>query len=378
MESDLRKKKTILVLGATGHFGGRICRRLVGEPNTRLLVSSRSLARSTGLAAELSTIDPGYDIMPLAIDQHSSTFEQELQACSPDIVVHTAGPYQGQGYRVARACIAAGSHYIDLADGRDFVCGFPELDAAARGAGVVAVTGASTLPGLSSAVVDHFGSQFQSIDTVTISIAPAHQTPRGAGTIAAVMSYCGQPFQVLEGGAWTTRYGWQDLRWQRYPTLGRRLSAACDVPDLSLLVDYLPGVQCVTFHAALEARWEQLGLWCMGWLARAGLVRDWRRLVPALDRLSETLVKFGGERGGMHIHLAGTGIGGAPRELTWYLVAEHNHGPEIPCTPALVLARKLARDEMATTGAYPCLGLVTLGEFDEEVASLEIRWHTTP
>jgi saccharopine dehydrogenase-like NADP-dependent oxidoreductase len=38
-----------------------------------------------------------------------------------DSVIHTAGPFQGQDYAVARSAIAAGANYIDLADGRDLL-----------------------------------------------------------------------------------------------------------------------------------------------------------------------------------------------------------------------------------------------------------------
>jgi short subunit dehydrogenase-like uncharacterized protein len=51
-----------------------------------------------------------------------------------ELVIHTAGPFQGQDYGVVAAAVAAaGAHYIDLADGRRFVCDFPAaLDAAFR------------------------------------------------------------------------------------------------------------------------------------------------------------------------------------------------------------------------------------------------------
>ena len=366
--------KTILVIGATGHFGGRICRRLIGEPNTRLIVASRNLSKATSFANELKTLSASYEVIPYSIDQYSSTFEQDLYNLSPDIVVHTAGPYQGQSYSVAKACIAARCHYLDLADGREFVERFSELDEAAKNAGILAVSGASTLPGLSSAVINRFRDKFLSINAVNISIAPAHQTPRGIGTISAVLSYCGKSFDVLEDGTSVTRYGWQDLRWQQYPELGRRLSGACDVPDLSLLRDYLLGIKTVTFHAALEAWWEQLGLWCMGWLTRFGLIKNWLGLVPFFESLSEKLINFGSEKGGMHIRISGTGTDGKQKELTWYLTAKRNHGPEVPCTPALVLVRKLARNELSQRGAFPCLGLITLDDFDAEVKALEISW----
>ena len=49
------------------------------------------------------------------------TFAAQLKALNPDLVIHCAGPFQGQDYRVALASMACDAHYIDIADGRDFV-----------------------------------------------------------------------------------------------------------------------------------------------------------------------------------------------------------------------------------------------------------------
>jgi hypothetical protein len=288
--------------------------------------------------------------------------------------VHTAGPYQGQDYGVAKACIEAGSHYIDLADGRDFVQGFDSLHDEAKRRDVLLVSGASTLPGLSGAVIDHLKSGFDSIRDIEISIAPAHQTPRGTGTIAAVLSYCGKPFQVLLNGHWVTMYGWQNMRAQRYDDLGFRLSAACDVPDLGLMADYVAGCRTVTFHASLEAKWEQLALWLMAWVTRIGIVKDWTGFVPTFRWVSSRLISLGSDTGGMRIKLSGIGNDNRSKTVTWSLIARQNHGPEIPCSPALILARKLAADQISKRGAFPCLGMFSLAEFDKETESLDIEW----
>ena len=78
----------------------------------------------------------------------------DLKRRQADILINATGPYQAQDYRLARTCIAAGVHYLDLADAREFVTGIVDLDAEARHAGVLVVSGASTVPGLSAAVVD--------------------------------------------------------------------------------------------------------------------------------------------------------------------------------------------------------------------------------
>lgn len=362
------------MIGGTGHFGGRICRRIVGEENTELIVTSRSEPKAQALVDELQQTGAGAPIDSARLDQDSPEFERDLAALQADIVIHTAGPYQGQDYRVARACISSGCHYIDLADGRDFVQGFRVLHEEAKLEGVSLISGASTLPGLSSVVVDSLRHRFAAIREIEISIAPAHRTPRGQSTVAAVLSYCGMPFQALVAGTWVTMHGWQDMRTQRYPDLGLRLSAVCDVPDLALLPEYVAGVDTVTFRAALEATWEQIALWLMAWMTRSGVVKSWNRFVPSFQRMSERLINLGSDVGGMRIKLTGASPDKKPLSVTWNLTARQNHGPEIPCTPALIIARKLAADKITARGALPCLGMFSMTEFEDEISGLDIGW----
>ena len=367
----MQGKPKVVVFGGTGHFGARICRRLARQEGLDLIVTSRSAERANQLATELQAQTAV--VSGAAIDQDSPDLADQLQKLNPFVVIHTAGPYQGQDYRVAQACIDSACHYVDLADGRHFVAGFDSLDAAAKDAGVLLISGASTLPGVSSAVVDEFRGRFERIDDIEISIAPAHQTPRGIGTVRAVLSYCGAPFNTWRDGQWHTVHGWQDLRMQRYPALGRRLSGTCDVPDLALFPDYVPGVGTVSFHAALEAPWEQLGLWFMAWVTRAGLVRDWTRFASSFSAMSERLIRLGSTSGGMRITLRGTAADGLQPVIHWDLIAEQNHGPEIPCTPAIIITRKMLRGELTEPGAHACLGLFTLAELSNELSSFDVR-----
>lgn len=309
-----------------------------------------------------------------AIDVASATLADRLRELRAAIVIHTAGPFQGQDYAVGRACIAAGAHYIDLADGRDFVCGIGALDAEATARGVLVTSGASTLPAVSAAVVDALRKRFAQLRSIATSIAPAQRIPRGEATLAAVLSYCGRPFTWLQDGTLRTVYGWQDLRRIRHGGLGHRWMGACDVPDLALFPQRYPGVRTVTFHAALELAVLQWALWLMAVAVRAGLVRSWVPATRRLLRAAELLDPLGTEDGGMQVALEGESHDGRPLRLVWQLVAHQGHGPEIPCVPAIVLARKLARGALSRRGALPCIGLLTLEEFDAAVDGMAIRW----
>lgn len=340
-----------VVIGASGNFGARICRALQPDSGIEVIPAGRTAAAR--------------------LDIRSASFEHDLGALRPDLVIHCAGPFQGQDYRVPRAALAAAAHYLDLADARAFVAGFREAhDARARAADRIALSGASTLPALSTAAIDGLRPRLATLAEIRIVIAPAHRALRGTATMAAVLSYAGRPFSVLRGGAWTEARGWQGLRRVRIPGIGARLAAACDVPDLELLPARYPGVRTVEFHAALELGIEHLALWTAAELRRVGLPVPVERWAGSLDRAASWLDAFGSERGGMLVSVTGTDRQGVRRRVEWRVVADRNHGPEIPCMAAILLARRIARRELAARGAYPCMGFLELEEFGPEFA----RW----
>jgi hypothetical protein len=346
----------VLVLGGYGNFGARICKALANQDGIEILMAGRRPAAQV----QLDTDDPG--------------FTNRLRSAAPHIVIHCAGPFQGQDYRVARAAIAAGAHYIDLADGREFVANFArELDAQARAANILAVSGASTLPALSTAVVDSLAARFDAMEELQIAIAPGQRAPRGAATLAAVMGYCGKRFQWLSGGAWRDAWGWQELTRLQFAGLGTRWAAACDVPDLALMPARYPALKTVEFRAALELGVFHFGLWLAAGARRLGVPLPLERWAAPLDRLATRLDHFGGDFGGMLIRARGRGQSGKPLRIDWHLTVDAMRGPEIPCFAAILLAQKLARGSITQRGALACMGLLALRDFEPAFS----RWGIT-
>ena len=357
----------VVVLGGYGNFGARICRAL-SRDGIEIIAAGRD--------PERGHLETGFDanIGKARVDVSDPRLTESLGSLSPNIVIHCAGPFQGQDYRVALASLAAGAHYIDLADGRAFVTGFAKaVDDAARAAGLLAVTGASTLPALSSAVVDALMDRFATFDEIQVSIAPAQRAPRGTATLKAVFSYLGRPFQWFEQGSWRTAYGWQELRRLRFADLGKRWAAACDVPDLELFPARYPAAKTIQFRAALEFSAEHFLLAAVAGLRRCGIPVPIERWAAPLDRLATKLDRFGGERGGMLVSLVGTKKGAQKASVQWHLTADDNHGPEIPCMAAILVAKKLIQGKLAARGAMPCIGLLTLDEFSPEFSRWAIR-----
>lgn len=358
----------VVVLGATGVFGSRIAARLAHDERFELRLAGRREPPLEDLRASIGDAR----MHTCTLDTAAADFPAMLAALRPQLVIHAAGPFQGQDYRVAEACIDAGSDYIDLADGRDFVSGFSRLDERARSAGRLLVSGASSVPALSSAAVDALLPRFGALESIEHAISPGNRTPRGDATVAAILGYCGRPVRVWRNGRWDTVPGWMDSRRQRFP-FGRRRVGVCDVPDLELFPARYPQARSVIFRAGLELPLLQWATWGMGMLVRLGLIRELARRASMLRRISEWFIRFGSDVGGMTVELRGRDGQGRPLHLRWWLDADAGDGPQVPVTPAIVLARRLADGLVEARGAMPCMGLLALDQIVEGFDGFALR-----
>ncbi|MFW2572181.1 saccharopine dehydrogenase family protein, partial [Legionella sp. 29fVS95] len=256
------KIKKVFILGGYGNFGRYIAKVLSTNPNIQLIIGGRRLEKAQAFVKTLAPIHPAQAIR-CDISQNLATI---FAAVQPDIVIHTAGPFQGQDYQVAEACLEQGCHYIDLADSRDFVDGISKLDSEATEKNLFICSGASSLPALTSAVIDHYLDQFSVLEKVDYAIATAQLTNQGLATTAGVLSYAGKPFYTLIDGKQQLIYGWQDLQLKPFWQLNKRFLGNCDVPDLALFPERYPQLKTIRFQASLELRTLQLILFFMSWL----------------------------------------------------------------------------------------------------------------
>lgn len=346
-----------VVLGGYGNFGRKVVAALAADRSYRVIVAGRDLQKARAVANEV-----GGSTEAASLDGRATSLAAELHRLGANVVVHTAGPFQGQDYDVARACIEARAHYVDLADARAYVCGIGALDQAARSNDVLAASGASSVPALSSAVVDQLRTEFSAIESIDHGITSGAKPP-GLATMAGVLGYAGKPVKQWRDGAWRTAHGWQDLTRREYPPpVGARWIANCDVPDLDLFPQRYAPVRTVVFRAGVGMTVGMLSTWAASWLVRAGLLTSLVPQVPALRKAAFAVERFGSKASAMHVTVRGLDAKSQSIARTWWLLAENDHGPEIPSFPAIALTRKLLRDEVSERGAMPCMGLLTVEE----------------
>jgi saccharopine dehydrogenase-like NADP-dependent oxidoreductase len=274
--------KRVLIIGGYGNFGSYIARSLAAEAGIKLLIAGRSLDRASQFVSQLrAAAEPEAVALDISTDVTAT-----LAATRPDIVIHTTGPFQTQSYAVAQGCLRQSCHYIDLADARAFVVGIGRFDEEARQKNLLIVSGASSVPCLTAALIDDCRPRFASLQKIDYGISAAQQTNRGLATLSAILSYVGKPFTALLDGRRTRVYGWQGLHVEKYPKLGRRLFGNCDVPDLELFPARYPGLRTLRFAAGTEIRVLHVGLWLLSWLVRTRVLSGLDAFAPKLNRLA--------------------------------------------------------------------------------------------
>jgi saccharopine dehydrogenase-like NADP-dependent oxidoreductase len=346
-------KKRVVVLGGYGTFGSRISRALAGDELVDCVVAGRTRQRGEAFAREIGA----------AFREVNVHNPESLRAAVDGAyaVINACGPFQNGHYEIPKQCIQLGAHYVDLADARGYVDGITRLNDAARRADVLVVSGASTVPAVSSVLVDTLAREFSAIEEIHIALSPGNRNPRGEATVRSILSCVGQPLKLWRKGHWHAAHGWGEPETIRFAApVGRRRVYLCDVPDLDLFPAHY-GARTVTFRAGLQLNLFNSGLAVLGWLKRRGWVEDLPRRARLLIALSNLFSGAGDATGAIRVQVRGR-TGRTETEHVIELVARDDNGPAIPCGPAIALIRKWVRGGVPATGAVACVGLLTLDD----------------
>lgn len=338
----------IVVLGGYGVFGSRLADLLLRDGHLVTIVG-RNAQKAEALASNL-----GCDWA--AFDLHRDA--GRLRSLAPAVVIDAAGPFQAYGddrYHIARLCIDMGADYLDLADDADFAQGINTLDEAAKSAGRRVLSGVSSVPALSGAVVADLSQDMQDIDLIETAILPGNQAPRGTSLMVSILRQMGVAVPVWRGSRWQDQKGWSDARSVTLmPGMTRRAHFIA-VPDIQLFPKVF-GARSVMFRAGMELRFLN---WGMAMLAKVRSVWPFQ-ITPsrlAVFRvMAQMLQSFETYRGGMAVDVIGL-VDGQSVHRRWRLVAEAGEGPFMPAVAARAVVRHLAN---IPTGARACVTEVPL------------------
>lgn len=313
----------VLILGGYGNFGKLISTALsqkeqLKNQNIQVVIAGRNSQKAQLLAQELQC---DY----LTIDVNKDPLTQILKAHQIDLIISTIGPFQGQSYHIAESAIAAKTHYIDLADSREFVTGI--------------------------------------------------------STLSAVLSYAGETFNTWKNRHWQSTYGLHNIEHRHFYHLPKkRWVSSCNVPDLEIFPENYPSLKNISFKAGVGISLIQFSASFIAFLRRFKLLSNPVKYAPFFYKIAQQFERFGDGLSGMQIRMLGKSARGDSStnnlEINWEIIGYDNEGPNIPCYAAIILTRKLANNQLQERGAFPSTNLITLQEYLAELTTLNIKTFT--
>jgi Domain of unknown function (DUF4166)/Saccharopine dehydrogenase NADP binding domain len=365
----------VLILGGYGTSGGRLARLLADDARLTLLIAGRSYAAAEDFCAGLGGAARRE---PLKFDRTGYVLAQ-LRDTTPEMVVDASGPFQIYGddpYVVVKACIALKIPYLDLADGAAFVDGIAAFDGEAKAQNIFVLSGVSSFPVLTAAVVRELSADMAQVDSVTAGVAPSPFADIGLNVLRAIASYAGKPLAIPRDGRKTTAYAILDFLPftiappGRLPLLPRRFTLV-EVPDLEVLPALFPTLKTVWVGAGMVPAVLHRALSGLASLVRLRILRS---LLPFADWMhrSRRWLRWGEHRGGMFVAVAGTAAGGHRVTREWHMIAEGDDGPFIPSMAAAAVVRRVLDGDRPAAGARAGTTDVTLADYAAQFATRRI------
>ncbi len=348
----------IIILGGYGTYGSLITEQLA-RANTQVVIAGRDASQGQALANSLQAGFARCDV--------KNTVSLQNTIAGAQLVINASGPFQAKDYAIPQTCVEQGCHYIDLGDGRDYVAGISQLDESARARGVFVCVGASTSPAITSAAAAELRPAFQQIRSIKVALSAGNKNQAGVSTIASILAYVGLPVGVWQDGQWRELPGWGAGEFVNLPPpVGRRRVQLCNVPDLDLFPQLFEA-ENVIFKAGVELTLLNYALTGLAQLRRLRPALNLPALAKPLVQLSKLFKAFGTFHGSCAVWVSDE----EGREKSLALVAPQN-GPHIPAAPAVLLAQKILANGAPRSGAFPCVGFLSLAEFAAHLAPFGI------
>eukprot|EP00929_Paragymnodinium_shiwhaense_P110165 TRINITY_DN76919_c0_g1_i1.p1 TRINITY_DN76919_c0_g1~~TRINITY_DN76919_c0_g1_i1.p1 ORF type:complete len:484 (-),score=92.46 TRINITY_DN76919_c0_g1_i1:4-1455(-) len=242
---DAGPPKRVLVVGGSGRVGGSTSRwvqKLAADhedlQNLQLSLGGRSerrfresLPRWQMLAGE-GAAEPGF----VQLDHEDRASVSAALARGWDLVIHTAGPFQGvEKPVILEEAIKAKVPYVDVCDDTDLCRTAKELSEQAQRGGVPALVSTGIWPGASAllvakAVEDLGGPEM--IENVEMSFFTAGTGGAGPTIVSATFLLLAEPPLIYKAGAEARAEPWTDSRVVDFgPGVGERTVYLLDEPE---------------------------------------------------------------------------------------------------------------------------------------------------
>ena len=250
--------KPVVVFGGYGTFGAHVCRALA-RSGVPLTVAGRDHARAEDFARML-----GPTCRALAAD---ATDPAACRAAlrGQGVAVSCAGPFHQLNTALLDACLEAGCHYADITDDRAYAALVRGQGDRFHAAGLAAVYGCSSLPGISGALALHAcAGTSAAVERARVTLFIGNHNPKGDAAVHSLLAGLGRPIVAPQG----LLRGFRDRAVVPLPApFGPRAVFNFDSPEYDLFPALL-GARAVVVKAGFELRLATYGFALLALLGR--------------------------------------------------------------------------------------------------------------
>lgn len=182
----------IAVFGGYGTFGAHASRALAAAGQS-LRIAGRDGERARAFAAGLGDRHEG-----IAADASDPAACARALA-GARVAVSCAGPFSGLGTALPESCLAAGVHYVDIADDRAWHTRLRTWDGRFRERGLTAAVGCSSLPGISGALAVLVAKRLPAVERARITLFIGNRNPKGEAAVRSAAAQLGRVFPAPQG-----------------------------------------------------------------------------------------------------------------------------------------------------------------------------------
>ncbi len=323
----------IVLFGGYGTFGTHATRALIAA-GLPVRITGRDAARAD-LVADVND--------PVSVARALS---------GARVAVNCTGPFSSMTMALPDACLAAGIHYVDVADHRGWIQRMQARDQEFRARGLTAAVGCSSLPGISGALAILAARRLPTVERARITLFIGNRNPKGEAAVRSAVNQLGRPFPAPQG----TLRGFHGRETVMLPPpFGPRDVYDWDSPELDLFPKLLRAKE-VRVKVGFEARLATLSF---AGLARLGPNLG-SRLLATIAPLARHLSTFGHSGGFVKVELFAPD--GTTASAT---LGGENDGQKMAALPAAFVAQGILDGSVTAPGvttAYEAMGADRLVE----------------
>jgi hypothetical protein len=183
---------TVTIFGGYGVFGTHVAQALAAA-GLPVRIAGRDGGQARRAAASLGIASSG-----IAADLRDPASCARALAGSR-VAVCCAGPFSSLPLVLPEACLAAGAHYVDIADDRAWFARLRALGPRFRDRGLTAACGCSSLPGISGALALLAAERLPAVDRARVTLFIGNRNPKGEAAVHAAAAQLGRRFLAPQG-----------------------------------------------------------------------------------------------------------------------------------------------------------------------------------